>query len=59
MNIIIHGMKDGDTEKDLMALMELFEDGLKLVFECHVDKIVRLRRVVNEELLRPIKVQLK
>ena len=59
MNIIIHGVKDEDAEKDLTALTDLFEDGLKLVFDRHVDKVVRLGRVANEEKPRPIKVILK
>ena len=59
MNIIIHGVKDEDAGKDLTALTDLFEDGLKLVFDRHVDKVVRLSRVANEEKPRPIKVILK
>jgi hypothetical protein len=44
---------------NITTLMELFEDVLKLVFERHVDKIMRLGRVANEEKPRPIKFLLK
>jgi hypothetical protein len=59
MNLIIHGLKDDDAEADVDEVIKLFEDGLKMDYSRHVDKIMRIGRRVTENKLRPLKIILK
>lgn len=58
MNLIIHGLRDVDVEADIEEVTKLFEDGLKMDFSRHVDKLMRIGRV-NELKTRPLKIILK
>jgi hypothetical protein len=59
MNLVIHGLKDEDAEADVDEVIKLFEDGLKMDYLRHVDKIMRIGRRVTENKPRPLKIILK
>lgn len=59
INIIIHGLKDDDAFEDVDAVMELFANGLKMDYDRHVDKMMRIGRKANPQKPRPLKVILK
>jgi hypothetical protein len=57
LNLIIHGIGNEDAEKDVEMVMAIFGEGLKVNFERHVKKIVRIGRMVNKQ--RPLPIMLK
>jgi hypothetical protein len=59
MNLVIHGLKDEDAEADVDQVIKLFEEGLKMDYLRHVDKIMRTGQRVIENKPRPLKIILK
>jgi hypothetical protein len=59
LNLIIHGIGDEDAEKDVEMVMNIFGEGLKMDFGRHVEKMVRIGRMVNEQRPRPLRITLK
>jgi hypothetical protein len=59
MNLVIHGLRDEDAEAYVVEVIKLFEDGLKMDYSRHVDKIMRIGRRVTENKPRPLKILLK
>jgi hypothetical protein len=59
MNLLIHGLKDEDAEADVDEVIKLFEDGLKMDYLRHVDKIMHTGRRVTENKPRPLQIILK
>jgi hypothetical protein len=48
-NLIIHGIPDEDAEKDVEMVIAMFGEGLKMDFERHVEKMVRIGRTINDQ----------
>lgn len=59
MNLVIHGLKDENGEVDVEEVIKLFDIGLKMDYERHVEKITRIGRTINEQKIRPLKMVLK
>lgn len=57
-NLIIHGVPEADAEQDVEAVIEVFGQGLKLDFGRHVDKMLRIGRLVEAK-SRPIRLMIK
>jgi hypothetical protein len=59
MNLVIYGLKDEDGEAYVDEVNKLFEDGLKMDYLRHVDKIMHIGRRVTENKPRPLQIILQ
>lgn len=56
-NLVVHGVPESDAEQDVKKILELFDDGLHMDFNRHVENVVRIGRL--SERPRPIRLKLK
>lgn len=57
-NVVIHGVPELDAENDMESVLDVFEKGLHLDFERHVERMHRIGKIVEGK-PRPVKVMLK
>ena len=57
-NIVIHGLPEVDSERDVEAVMEILEEGLRLDGSRHIDRTMRIGRDSGDR-PRPVRIQLK
>jgi hypothetical protein len=58
MNIVIHGVQESNTEKDIVTVTDILGKGLHMDFARHVDSVTRIGKF-TEGKSRPLRLSLK